>query len=136
MSDFEEKLGALLGNSDAMGKIMSMASSLGGSEDVPPATDAQVPSSSQDDCQPPSSADVPLGGDLFSALGSLDPRILQTAMRLFSEYNATDDRKAALLTALRPFVREKRYAKVDRAIQVAKLSRVIRIGLELFKKEE
>ncbi|MEG2421099.1 MAG: hypothetical protein RSB55_06080 [Oscillospiraceae bacterium] len=136
MSDFEEKLGALLGNSDAMGKIMSMASSLGGSEDVPPATDAQVPAAAADDFQPPPSADAPLGGDLFSALGSLDPRILQTAMRLFSEYNATDDRKAALLTALRPFVREKRYAKVDRAIQVAKLSRVIRIGLELFKKEE
>ena len=38
-----------------------------------------------------------------------------------------------LLAALRPFVKEERFAKVDRAIQVAKLSRVIRVAFQLFK---
>ena len=39
----------------------------------------------------------------------------------------------ALLAALRPYVREERYAKLDKAIQIAKLSRLIRSGLDLFR---
>lgn len=73
------------------------------------------------------------GGNPLSALGDLDPRLIQTGMRLLSEYNSTDDRKTALLTALRPFVKEERFAKVDRAIQIARLSRVIRVALHVFK---
>lgn len=75
----------------------------------------------------------PLGG--LGALGDLDPRLIQTAVKLFSEYSATDDRKIALLAALKPFLKEERYAKMDRAIQIAKLSRVIRVAFQLFKKE-
>ena len=44
-----------------------------------------------------------------------------------------DDKRTALLEALRPFVREERYAKLDKAIQIAKLSRLIRSGLDLFR---
>lgn len=72
-------------------------------------------------------------GNPLSALADIDPRLIQTGMKLLSEYNSTDDRKTALLTALRPFVKEERFAKVDRAIQLAKLSRVIRIALHVFK---
>ena len=71
----------------------------------------------------------------LSALGNLDPRLIQGALTLFSEYNAADDRKTALLAALKPFVRKERYAKVDRAIQIARLSRVIRTALRLFRQE-
>lgn len=73
------------------------------------------------------------GSNPLSALSDIDPRILQTGMRLLSEYNSNDDRKTALLTALRPFVKEERFAKVDRAIQIAKLSRIIRVALQVFK---
>lgn len=72
-------------------------------------------------------------GDAGSLLGDLDPRLIQTGMRLLTEYNRTDDRKTALLLALRPFVKEERYAKVDRAVQIAKLSRIIRIALQVFR---
>ncbi|MEG2138488.1 MAG: hypothetical protein RRY64_07485 [Oscillospiraceae bacterium] len=126
MSEFEDKLGAILNNPDAMGQIASLAKSFGGGA-AP--SDVSAPA---DETPPPSAAD----GDLFAALGSLDPRIIQTAMKLFTEYSTGDEKKVALLSALRPFVKEERYAKVDRAIQVAKLSRMIRMGLELFKKEE
>lgn len=126
MSEFEDKLGAILSNPDAMGQIMSLAQSLGGGQG-----DRQPDSSPEGDAPPPSSG----GGDLLSSLGNLDPRILQAGMKLFSEYNTGDNRNAALLAALRPFVKESRYAKVDRAVQVAKLSRIIRVALEFFKKE-
>jgi len=48
-----------------------------------------------------------------------------------SEYNSDDGGRTALLQALRPFVKERRYAKLDRAIQIAKLSRLIRVALEV-----
>ncbi|MEG1578026.1 MAG: hypothetical protein RRY64_00070 [Oscillospiraceae bacterium] len=129
MSEFEDKLGAILNNPDAMGQIANLAKSFGSGGG------AAVPADMSE--SPEASAEVPTAGsDLFSALGSLDPRIIQTAMKLFTEYSTGDEKKVALLSALRPFVKEERYAKVDRAIQVAKLSRMIRMGLELFKKEE
>lgn len=73
------------------------------------------------------------GGDLFSALGSLDPKLLSAALRLVQEYHAADDRKAALLLALKPFLKEERYAKVDQAVKIARLSRVIRVAFQLFR---
>ena len=55
-------------------------------------------------------------------------------MRLLSEYNTNDDKKTALLHALQPFIKEERYAKVDQAVQIAKLARVIRVALDTFRK--
>lgn len=128
MSDFEDKLQSILGNPEAMGQIMSLAQSITGdsqgSDDTPPA----------DEFSPPDSSDEPSSGDLFSLLGNLDPRLLQIGMRLISEYNSNDDQKTALLVALQPFMQEKRYAKVDKAIQIAKLAHVIRVALEAFRK--
>ena len=127
MSEFEDKLQSILGNPDAMNQIMSIAQSITGnsndSGDSPPAEEAAPPASSDQST-----------GDPLSLLGNLDPRLLQVGMRLLSEYNAEDDRKTALLTALQPFVRQERYAKVDKAIQIAKLARVIRAALDVFRK--
>ena len=61
--------------------------------------------------------------------------MMQMGMRLLREYNRGDDRNAALLAALRPFVREERFAKVDRAIQIARLSRVIRVLFDAVKEK-
>ena len=118
MSEFEDKLQSILGNPDAMSQIMSLAQSIGG-----PSSDESAPPDPEEEPASP-----------FSMLGDLDPRLLQVGMRLLSEYNAGDDRKTALLTALRPFVKEERYSKVDQAIQIAKLSRVIRVAIDAFRK--
>lgn len=127
MSDFEDKLQSILSNPEAMGQIMSLAQSItGGSQESEDAPESEEFSSSTSDGQS--------SGDLFSMLGNLDPRLLQIGMRLISEYNSNDDEKTALLTALQPFVREERYAKVDKAIQIAKLAHVIRSALDIFRK--
>ena len=71
---------------------------------------------------------------MLGALGSLDAGTLSAAASLIGQFNGGgDDQRTALLTALRPFVKEERYAKLDKAIQIAKLSRLIRSGLELFR---
>ena len=127
MSEFEDKLQAILGNPQAMDQIMSIARSISGN----PPQDGPGPF---DDLNPPSCQTALDVNDPFALLSGLDPRILQIGMQLLSEYNRNDDRTTTLLSALQPFVRQERYAKVDKAIQIAKLSRLIRVALEAFRK--
>lgn len=155
MSELEEKLENILGNPQAMAQIMSLAQSLnlGGSGGVstnPEQPQAQNQPQEQtqeaNPAQPPESGAAPPPappvapassgglGDLLGGLSSLDPKMLSAAANLMGQFsNDSDDRRTALLTALRPFVKEERYAKLDKAIQIAKLSRLIRSGLDLFR---
>lgn len=149
MSELEEKLESVLGNPQAMAQIMALAQSLNGGGS-PPAAGAGEPSQPQEQPQeqaqtqaqspapppaPPASGGSGDGlGSLLGGLGSLDPKLLSAAAGLIGQFNSgADDQRVALLTALRPFVKEQRYAKLDKAIQIAKLSRLIRSGLELFR---
>lgn len=149
MSELEEKLESVLGNPQAMAQIMALAQSLNGGGS-PPAAGGGEPSQPQEQPQeqaqtqaqspapPPAPAASGGSGDglgsLLGGLGSLDPKLLSAAAGLIGQFNSgADDQRVALLTALRPFVKEERYAKLDKAIQIAKLSRLIRSGLELFR---
>jgi hypothetical protein len=58
-----------------------------------------------------------------------------TLSQLMEEYSKPEDEKAALLRALRPFLREERSARIDRVIQLTRLSRVVKLALQLFRKE-
>ena len=58
---------------------------------------------------------------------------METLSVLMQEYNRGNDDRAALLLALKPFLREERQAKMDRAVQLARLSRVIRASFRLFQ---
>ena len=128
MSGLEEKLEGILSNPKAMEQIMSLAQSLGKSsvQSQPPASDTQ----SQPEQEPPPASE-PSDSGLLDTLSQIDPRLISGAFQLMSQYQNNDDGRVALLNALRPFVKEKRYAKLDKAIQIAKLSRLIRMGLEL-----
>lgn len=123
MADFEEQLNAILGDQAAMSQIMALAQSLqkGPEGQPPPAGEAP----------PPAPSENPM-----AALEKIDPRILSLGMKVWQEYQRGDDRNTALLAALRPFVREERWAKLDRAMQLARMARVIRMALGAFGKGE
>ena len=129
MAEWEEKLEGILSNPRAMEQIMALAKSLegGNTQQGTPSPTPAAPTS-----PPPTGPDL---SGLLSGVGKLDPKLLSAAVRLFSEYNASDDRKIALLSALRPFLKEEKYAKVDKAMRIARLSRVIRVAFQLFKKD-
>lgn len=57
-------------------------------------------------------------------------------MQVLREYQSTDDRNAALLSALRPFLREERRARLDRAQQIARMTRLIRVALTAMGRKE
>lgn len=121
MGELEEKLNAILGDSQAMSQIMALAQSLGKSDQ----REEKEPSPAPPSDPPPDPEEEP-GEDL---LGGLDPQMLDLGMRLLGEYQRQDEKGAALIQALRPFLREERQAKLDKAVRIAKLSRVARVAL-------
>ena len=136
MAEFEEKLNSILSDPAAMGQIAALAQALSDPKGPEPASDSPPPSGAG-----PGPADAGGGpqlsallGALGGGLGDLDPQLIQTALGLLAAYGAGDDRRVALLTALKPFLKPERQAKLDRAIQIARLTRVIRAGFQLFEK--
>ena len=122
MSEFEDKLNSILSSPETMEQIMALASSLsGGGGETPPPPPPETGGS----------AGPGLGGmgDLFSAI---DPAMLMKLMPLVQEYQAGSSEKQALLNAMKPFLRPESQAKVEKAIQITRLSRVIRSSMKLF----
>ena len=132
MSELEDKLNTILGDPQAMGQIQGLLRSLhsgsGSSEAAAP--------------EPPTAA--PAGPDLSSLLGALgggapqpaqnesslagvSPQALSMMTRLMpllSQANREDD-ATRLLRALRPLLGEQRQKKVDEAIQILQMLRLL-----------
>lgn len=99
MDDMEEKLGAILGNSEMMAQIMSMAQTLGGSAPSPPPPQPQTPS-------------MPDG---------LDMGMITKLAGMANSANV-DKNQQALLHALRPYLTCERINKLEKAMRAAKLA--------------
>lgn len=128
MEDFEEKLNSILSSPETMGQIMALANSLsGGGED------------SQETSEPAQQDAALQSGQgerlLSSLLQGMDSGTMQKLMALWGEYRRGDDEKERLLQALKPFLREERQEKLDRAVQIARISRVIRSAIGQFRGE-
>lgn len=126
MAEFEEKLNSILGNQEAMGQIMALAQSLSGER---PASATQVDEKEDHSVKAPGTQPDNQTPDLSALLGQIDPNMLQMGMRIIQQVQGNDDRNTALLNALRPFLREERQAKLDRAIQIARMTKLIRAAL-------
>lgn len=95
----EDKLQQILNDPDSMAQIMSLAQSLGGS---------------QQEEQSPVSPPTP----------PIDEGMMQAMMGLMQQARQTDSRQEALLAALKPYLAPERREKIDRAMQLAKISRI------------
>lgn len=103
----EDKIAALLASPESMEQIMSIAKMFSGGEAPKAAETKETP--------------VP---DILSGLGGIDPALLTKGLSLLREYNTNDSRQAALLLALKPYLKHERHEKIDKAIQIARLARV------------
>ncbi len=104
----EEKLNQILNDPDSMARIASLAQSLGMSQET---EQAQAP--------PPSSgAPFPMDESMFFGM-----------MQILRQMQQTDPRQEALLCALRPYLAADRQEKLDRAIQLARLSGLAKLAL-------
>lgn len=116
MAEFDEKLNAILSDPGAMSQIMQLAQSLGGGDSTPP---PPPPASQAPVNQGSSSGGL---GNLGSLGGLGDPQMISKLLPLLQEFGGQQDSNArALLYALRPYLKEERQEKVERAVQLARL---------------
>ena len=119
MSEIEDKISSVLSNPDAMGKVMEAVRSLAGSSGS--GSDA---AQKKDDSAP--------AGALQGLMSGIDPKTMGSMMKLLGAYTGGDDRRLALLTALKPYLRPERQDNVDRALQIMKLAKVAQVALDEF----
>ncbi len=110
MDDMDSKLNAMLNDPAAMARIIQMAQQLSGG--AQPNTPPQSP-------PPPPPQSGPPPGDGF------DPMLLAKFLPLLQELRQSNSQTTQLLYALRPFLKEEKQSKVERA---AKLAHLICIG--------
>ena len=128
MAGFEEQLNSILGNQEAMSQIMALARSLSGEspKDPTPPPEALPEGGGT---YPPAEPQPP---DLSALLGQVDPKMIQTGMEILRQVQSTEDRGAVLLDALRPYLREDRRPKLDRALQIARMVKLVRAAMGAF----
>ena len=119
MGEWEEKLNSILENQDAMGQIMALARSLSGEQghDGP-----ESDGGGREETSVPS--------NLTDMLGQVDPELLQRGMSIVQGMRKESDHGVALLTALRPLLREEKQGRLDRAMQVLQMTRVFRLAMQ------
>ena len=116
MAELDEKLNTLLSDPNSIAQIMQMAQQLsvtmgGGTDNAPPAQQPPPPPAAPPAALPP--------------LGGLDPQVLARFLPLLQEYSRSNSQTMQLLYALRPFLKESKQDKVERA---ARLARLIHLG--------
>ena len=126
MSEFDEKLNALLSDPNSMAQIMQLAQSLSGGSgpaSPPPPPQPDPPRQTPPPPDPPRQPPPPAGGDPLSGLlGGVDPKLLVRLLPLLQELGRDSDSNARqLLTALRPYLRPERQDRVEWALQLARL---------------
>ena len=111
MEDMDSKLNAMLNDPAAMARIIQMAQQLSGgtAQTAPPPP------------PPPQNAPPPPP----SEGGGFDPMLLAKFLPLLQDLRQSNSQTTQLLYALRPFLKEEKQSKVERA---AKLAHLICIG--------
>ena len=112
MDDVNEKLNARLSDPGSMAQIMQLAQQLSGSM----GGDTAQPAATSPAAPPPPPP---------SPLGGLDPQTIARYLPLLQELTRDTSQTTQLLYALRPFLKNGKQDKVERA---ARLARLITIG--------
>ena len=128
-------MNSILGNQEAMTQIMALARSLSGEQTPAPASPPEAPAEPEETAYVPVTAETP-PPDLSALLGQVDPKMLRLGMEVMRQIQSTEDRNAALLNALRPFLREERQARLDRALQTARMAKAVRVALNVLGGKE
>lgn len=113
MSELEDKLNSLLSDPAGMAQVVQLAQQLSGSM----GGDSAQPAAASAAASPPPPPPAPLGG--------IDPQTIARYLPLLQELTRDTSQTTQLLYALRPFLKDGKQDKVERA---ARLARLITIG--------
>ena len=116
MGEFEEKLNSILSSPKDMEKILGLArelsGSLGGGDEQKDTAAAEVSPKQQSP--------------------GFDPKLLSLFTRLMGEYNSAGSDKTAIISSIKPYVKEERRIALDRAVKIARLAHVARLAFSEF----
>lgn len=118
MGEFEDKLNSILSSPAELEKIMNVARSISGSMGSGTAEASSTETSGID--------------SISSALGGIDPKMLKLMTRLLGEYSTGAGDKAQILHAIKPYLKNERQEKIDRAVEIAKLAKLAKIAFSEF----
>ena len=126
MDDMTSRLSEILNDPASMEKIKALASMFGSSNQqggggqVPAPPQQQRPQQYQQQSQPPQQS-------VQSAAPSIDPELMRSMMKLAPAFShmRQDDSSTQLLRALRPFLGESRRGKLDEALRILQLMRML-----------
>ena len=113
MSELDDKLNSLLSDPAGMAQVMQLAQQLSSSM-------------GQSAPQPPPEPEKPANsGNWGSLLGGIDAKTISKFLPMLQALSADQSNSMQLLNALKPYLKEEKQSKVDRA---ARLARLITIG--------
>ena len=116
MGEFEEKLNSILSSPKDMEKILGLARELSGS----------LGGSDQDQHRPHEEQKPESG------LPKFDPKLISVLSRLMGEYNSSSSGKTAILSTIKPYIKEERRTALDKAVKIARLTHVARLAFSEF----
>lgn len=113
MSELEDKLNSLLSDPAGMAQVMQLAQQLSSSM-------------GQSAPQPPPEPEKPANsGNWGALLGGIDAKTISKFLPMLQALSADQSNSMQLLNALKPYLKEEKQSKVERA---ARLARLITIG--------
>ncbi|MCH5354117.1 MAG: hypothetical protein J1E06_11735 [Acutalibacter sp.] len=137
MDDLNQQINQILSDPQSMQQLQSMASALGLGNNQQAAPPPAAPAAPANGGIDPSAlagmlstlgaANPPAPAPAQPALGGITPELLQTVSRLaplLSQVNREDD-STRLLQALRPLLSEKRQKKLDEAVKILQMMRLM-----------
>lgn len=115
MGELEDKINSILSSPEEMQKIMGLARSISGS----------VGESTK--------GDSPNAEKVASPLGDIDPKMFKVMTKILGEYSSSPkSEKGALLSAMKPYLKDDRRKAVERGIEIARLAKMARLALSEF----
>ena len=112
----EDKLQQILNDPDSMAQILSLAQSFGMSPEPPSDHGPSAPPKPE------------------PKIGMPDEGFLQAVMGLMQQARQSDGKQEALLCALQPFLAPDRRDKIDRAMEIARISHLAGFALRNYGK--
>lgn len=120
MEDFEQKIGQILSDPNALTSIMSMAKGLGflpEHESVPARTSEEERAPAVAPLTTPAREKIE-----NQSLPAASPPL--SLLEIMGEASKMDGKHAALFNALKPFIKPERRAKIEKAVRAAQISQV------------
>ena len=112
----EDKLQQILNDPDSMAQILSLAKSFGMSPEPPSDHGPSAPPKQE------------------PKIGMPDEGFLQAVMGLMQQARQSDSKQEALLCALKPYLAPDRRDKIDRAMEIARISHLAGFALRNYGK--